>query len=63
MRLAQGNGPTHLCLVRIRRYDAQSCELFVYLHPEGVHHVDLQGEGLDDVARSACFEDMVPEVV
>ena len=41
------------------RYDAEGCALFVYLYPDGVRHVDMQGEGLDDSARSRCFSEIV----
>jgi len=41
------------------RYDSQACALFVYLYPEGVRHVDIQSDGLDDAERAACFRDLV----
>ena len=43
------------------RYDSQACALFVYLYPDGVRHVDIQGDGLDDAERAACFRDLVAE--
>ncbi|MBN34857.1 MAG: hypothetical protein CMM46_08790 [Rhodospirillaceae bacterium] len=43
------------------RYDAEGCALFVYLYPDGVRHVDMQGGGLDDSARSRCFSDMLAD--
>jgi len=41
------------------RYDGAQCAVFVYLYPDGVRHVDVQGEGLDDSARTACFRTIV----
>ena len=40
------------------RYDADACALFVFLYPDGVRHVDLRSDGLDDTGRDACFREL-----